>query len=632
MTFKDIGAASKLPFTLSNLGTIPAMLVLDLSPYSNFLVQIPPDMEKSGDAVLVKAVKAEGGALAHSASGMDSSAAAVAASIDIGKTVWQLNMAPGSSWNLFLTFRPTKVEHLSFELPLGISGKPNKSSLQRTVTAMGLKPLLHITPLIADFGPQVVQKEGSKSSPVHETLMLVNECDKPLQWELDISHPLVVQGVFIVQPIKGFLEVGQRAAVRTSFCPQERVAYLATIPVLLVDNGSAPNSSNNKPYLELVLKGEGIFPMLTFYPHEVILPIVPLGIRSAAYCWVLNNGYDQLELNYRLPLDKEQIPLLVEFPTGNNTLGPHREKVLVQVHFTATKQVSFSAKIDFFDGEGNVFSLPVSGTSENCMLTVFPYLTPRSGSYGNGFEKYEYSSRATEIMLVAKTHITSGYAKTVERDRVPFAPAIPSETFALIHAALPLPWDQLNSPSSGNSTGATMTAAGLNKGGSHQWPTLPEHSPLYSLRSVTLMASWLSANMPLKTPIKDIPGDLIQSSGLIIWDLIEAITGKKISGAGIHRPRQNPTDDKWENGHAVLQSYQSLFSFLQTQGAFLNVIRPEFLLDLEDFMRIKTPKLTAAQRSPIQGYIEKLYFSLCSDSWMYLLQQVIKVSYYFFAQ
>lgn len=106
------------------------MLVLDLSPYSNFSVQIPPEMEKSGDAVLVKAQKAEGGALAHSASGMDSTAAA-AANNDAGKTVWQLNMAPGSSWNLFLTFRPTRVEHLSFDLPLGISGKPNKSSLQR---------------------------------------------------------------------------------------------------------------------------------------------------------------------------------------------------------------------------------------------------------------------------------------------------------------------------------------------------------------------------------------------------------------------------------------------------------------------------------------------------------------------
>jgi hypothetical protein len=63
--------------------------------------------------------------------------------------------------------------------------------------------------------------------------------------------------------------------------------------------------------------------------------------------------------------------------------------VLVLVHFTATKCVSFTAKVDFFDGEGNVFSIPVSGTSENSILTVYPFLMPRSGS-GAGFDKYHF--------------------------------------------------------------------------------------------------------------------------------------------------------------------------------------------------------------------------------------------------
>lgn len=71
------------------------------------------------------------------------------------------------------------------------------------VTASGLKPLLHITPLVADFGAQVVFKEGSKSLPIHETLVLVNEWDKPFQWELDISHSLIAQGlnfyIYIIQ-------------------------------------------------------------------------------------------------------------------------------------------------------------------------------------------------------------------------------------------------------------------------------------------------------------------------------------------------------------------------------------------------------------------------------------------------
>ena len=68
--------------------------------------------------------------------------------------------------------------------------------------------------------------------------------------------------------------------------------------------------------------------------------------------------------------------------------------------------------------------------------------------------------------------------------------------------------------------------------------------------------------------------------------MIEAATGKKILAN--HRPAAgSPSEDKWANSNFVLQSYQSLFAFLQSEGAFLNIIRPEFLLDLEDFMRVK---------------------------------------------
>ncbi len=68
------------------------------------------------------------------------------------------------------------------------------NTIRRTVTASGLKPLLQITPLVVDFGAKVVLKEGSKATPVHETLVIVNECEKPINWELDTSHPLVAQG------------------------------------------------------------------------------------------------------------------------------------------------------------------------------------------------------------------------------------------------------------------------------------------------------------------------------------------------------------------------------------------------------------------------------------------------------
>jgi hypothetical protein len=62
-------------------------------------------------------------------------------------------------------------------------------------------------------------------------------------------------------------------------------------------------------------------------------------------------------------------------------LGGHRDKILVEVSFTATKPISFTSKIDFFDNEKHVFSVPISGTSENSMFTVYPFLKLRSGRY-----------------------------------------------------------------------------------------------------------------------------------------------------------------------------------------------------------------------------------------------------------
>ena len=34
----------------------------------------------------------------------------------------------------------------------------------------------------------------------------------------------------------------------------------------------------------------------------------------------------------------------------------------------------FAAKIEFLDGDNNTYTIPVSGTTDNSVLTVFPYL------------------------------------------------------------------------------------------------------------------------------------------------------------------------------------------------------------------------------------------------------------------
>lgn len=42
--------------------------------------------------------------------------------------------------------------------------------------------------------------------------------------------------------------------------------------------------------------------------------------------------------------------------------------------FTSSKPLSFTTFIDFFDDEGNKFSIPISGTTDNSVFTIFSFM------------------------------------------------------------------------------------------------------------------------------------------------------------------------------------------------------------------------------------------------------------------
>ena len=68
-----------------------------------------------------------------------------------------------------------------------------------------------------------------------------------------------------------------------------------------------------------------------------------------------------------------KIPIKIMFPDGNN-LGVTKSKVKVEASFTFTSPLSFTTFIDFFDDEGNKFSIPISGTTDNSIFSIFSFL------------------------------------------------------------------------------------------------------------------------------------------------------------------------------------------------------------------------------------------------------------------
>ena len=48
------------------------------------------------------------------------------------------------------------------------------------------------------------------------------------------------------------------------------------------------------------MKGEGAFPRLIFDRKEILLPVVPLDIESKCIFKVYNDGYENLNLKYKI--------------------------------------------------------------------------------------------------------------------------------------------------------------------------------------------------------------------------------------------------------------------------------------------------------------------------------------------
>lgn len=121
------------------------------------------------------------------------------------------------------------------------------------------------------------------------------------------------------------------------------------------------------------MKGEGAFPKLLFDRKEVLLPVVPLGIESKCVFRVINSGYENLNLKWKLIEDSmSKLNLSLAFPDGKN-LGITRNKLKIEVSFSSPKPVSFTVRLELYDESDRCYDITLSGTADNSLLTCAPY-------------------------------------------------------------------------------------------------------------------------------------------------------------------------------------------------------------------------------------------------------------------
>lgn len=597
-----LGAMATQPMSLKNSSAVEGTLYVNLQPYPEFTLSPLEDRaegqleEGEYDSSALQALSmqqyqmaiggvADAGAGNQAAPGEDEDEEA-------NSQLYKITVQPNYTLHMQLTYQPVDLGHHTFEFPIVAAGGGKSEGLRKLVHAEALRPRMLFSTTTMDFKTKVVAT-GIQSVASLQELALHNADDYPIEWMIDTEPLKGYMGVFTLDPSRGVLRPEQDCLVRAAFMPNEPIEYKANLSVFISPARSAGEAAGGgvlppdetKPYLSLRFKGQGTVPKLNFDRRELVLPIVPLGVRSRCLFHIVNEGYESLEVKYRLPTDNIRIPLTINFPEGQQ-LGITKPKIPVEVFFEAStyKASSFCAKIEFLDNDSGSYSLPVSGTTDNCILTCYHYLHHND----------EFYTLDGEPVMLREKEDNAGNEHGV-------APSV--KTGSVSHQSV------------GGYGGQDTSQADF-------------------------IVRWMNGNV-LKNQMDHFPQDLIQTNGRYLYEMIEFLWGKPVpqkggAGGGVARGAvESTTSSPMKGGdrggkqknremvkvNALCAQYENLLYFLKTNGALLSCVRPEHFLGSDMYLRYmqnQNPGVTRRQ-------VEKVFYPKSVEAWLSCILQTIKI-------
>lgn len=483
---------------------------------------------------------------------------------------YRITIKNHSLMQFLLKFTPKDVKNYSFDLPITLQGYGKLESLQRPVICKGLKPKVLIDPQMIDFKKKIIAND--KFLPTILEVTLSNPDLSPIQYSIDTSE-LDDKKVFSIYPAEGTVEGGQTLYLKASFNPYKEESYTKTIP-LYIDN------DKSRSYLDIHFKGSGAYPKLTFDKREAIMPIVPLGIQTKCQFKVINDGYENLTLKENFANDFNG-NLIIRYIEGKN-LGVTKNKIKVEVMFSYEKPFSFTTKLDFLDNDGRSYTIPVSATTDNCLLTNYSYIQRLSPK-----DYKVVCEEGKPIMLIDDFNENDSELNSKKQ---PLAAQV----------------SKAGSAMSSKSCRSTLGYTPI---------------PIQALeKSCEVIVRWLN-HFALNSTIQLFPTDIISNNGSQLFDLMGYLLGKQLN----FKAKIDVTMKKVDKMKAVLRQYEQLIEFLKKNGAFLSTIRPYYLLSFSEYnLYIKNFPYTFVNSSVMRMSEQKFRY-LSMDGWITLFYQVIKI-------
>jgi hypothetical protein len=614
-----LGAQQAAPLTLLNSSAVEGTLYVNLQQYHEFslsLMEDNKDGEEGGDydasalqPISLSTYQLNIGGMANASGSANNNLTIKSGSLmppggsgnhsptgededeEANSSIYRITVQPNSTLKMQLTYQPADLGQFSYEFPIVAAGGTKSEGLKKFVHAEALRPRMLFCTTTMDFKTKVVAT-GIQSVASVQELALHNADDYPIEWKIDVEPLKKFFGVFTLEPNHGLLQPDQDCLVRAAFMPNEAIEYKTSLSVFIspprttggppmpVGDDDAPPAlppDESRPYLALRMRGQGTVPKLSFDKREIVMPVVPTNVRSRCLFHIINEGYESLEVKYRLPTDNIRIPLTINFPEGQQ-LGITKPKIPVEIYFQSKNPISFCAKIEFLDNETGSYPLPISGTTENCILTCHQYLH-------NNAEFYTLDGEPPMLREKGGDN---------ENGEAGAAPSI--------------------------KTGSASHQSVAGYGGQ-------------DMSQIDFMVRWMNGNV-LKNPLENFPQDLISFNGRHLYEMIEFLSGRQAPQKG-GGARMDQTGGSFRGGGrggasqsremikimTKIGQYETLLTFLKQYGALLSSVHPSHFLSSDENLRYQqslTPGVSRRQ-------VEKSFYPKSVDAWTTCIMQTIKI-------
>ncbi|XP_034411441.1 cilia- and flagella-associated protein 47-like [Cyclopterus lumpus] len=668
------GSRRAIPFALTNHSSAAAQVFFGLAEYTDFSLH-PPH--------LLGAEKEPGASVVEVRGNQTVDCSLVFSPTQLASYDFELPLkVNGARWPTASPSPPSTHSSCSTSSLLSAGSKKHvikllpqsvamATSWPQCVQATVLCPPLEMSPSSLEFH---VEPEPPQSDAYNKVVELKAVCEqsvfwskgarKHVNWWFDCRGNAVTEynregALCVVSPSSGSLVPGQSIYLTVSISNEaittgsRRVTKLS-LPLYLGDKGGQGmgGEKEHEPYRELSITITIQPPCITIHPPRICLTPVPLEGIASATITLLAIGYphgstvsaevDEVELE-----DGAQIrPVSIIFPEGNNIPAQNqgqRHPVGIQnqeangtslacsVSFCSAIPLSLCTTIIFTDHLHNKFKVKLCAIADNCVLTVWPYM----------------ALHRSEQQIVLKTGATAVEA-ILQRHHIPSPASGPTSSSSSlfdrnsstiknsVSDSLP------DSDSVSGQAGCSPDRDTPTNHGAPEFPAANSEEGLYYQNVLTAVERWFShfgwpsGPHPISVPhtLRRIESKILTNSSSArtyrviqskdsrsVVDMLRHLTGKQIPGIPQSQAFSTDIDQRTDQ---LLQQHEAMLAFLRVQGACLCQIRPEYLLDMQEFKHWCS-LLQSNEEEHGLDYSSVDYESLSKRSWTDVLLQIYKV-------